>query len=31
VHALDSIETCVSVDAETRRFVQGRLLAGKNS
>jgi len=31
VRALDSIETCVSVDAETRRFVQGRLLAGKNS
>jgi len=31
VHALDSIETCVSVDAETRRFVQGRLLAGKDS
>jgi 1-deoxy-D-xylulose-5-phosphate reductoisomerase len=31
VRALDSIETCVSVDAETRRFVQGRLLAGKDS
>jgi 1-deoxy-D-xylulose-5-phosphate reductoisomerase len=27
--ALDSIETCVSVDAETRRFVEGRLPAGK--
>ncbi|HMB35878.1 MAG TPA: 1-deoxy-D-xylulose-5-phosphate reductoisomerase [Methylomirabilota bacterium] len=31
VRALDSIETCVSVDAETRRFVQGRLPAGKDS
>ena len=30
VRALDSIETCVSVDAETRRFVQERLLAGKD-
>jgi len=29
--ALDSIETCVSVDAETRRFVEGRLPAGKDS
>ena len=27
-HALDSIETCVGVDAETRRFVEGRLPAG---
>jgi len=26
--ALDSIETCVGVDAETRRFVEGRLPAG---
>ncbi len=31
VRALDSIETCVSVDAETRSFVQGRLPAGKDS
>jgi len=31
VRALDSMETCVSVDAETRRFVQGRLPAGKDS
>jgi 1-deoxy-D-xylulose-5-phosphate reductoisomerase len=29
--ALDSIETCVRVDAETRRFVQGRLPVGKDS
>ncbi len=29
--ALDSIETCMSVDAETRRFVEGRLPAGKES
>ena len=26
--ALDSIETCIDVDAETRRFVEGRLPAG---
>jgi 1-deoxy-D-xylulose-5-phosphate reductoisomerase len=26
--ALESIETCVDVDAEARRFVQGRLLGG---
>ena len=29
--ALDSIETCVSVDVETRRFVEGRLPARKDS
>jgi len=29
--ALDSIETCVSVDVETRRFVEGRLPAREDS
>jgi len=29
--ALDSIETCVDVDAETRRFVEGRLPGGANA
>ena len=30
-HALDSIETCVEVDAETRRFVEDRLPGSANA